>query len=359
MNIKLVITLFLTLLSTFSAAISLAAPPATVVAQLASLSKTNNTLTYIKSAHLSGTGDLLKVNIMNGQILKRISFNVDRKLSPFAATPDGFKFLAKSASGIAVIHNGTGKTLRTLPYPDGTRDWSITPVLSSNTVYLAIASKTQHIYFIHTGTGKILRHIDLNKLSDTNKSTVISAMGFSPDNKTFAYQTETNLKSTLHIYDINNQRELASIQLADTTKYDSVHTNRNVLKFNGIGTQLISYTSGSANQNIQLIDLNSHTTQILNLGKFTFAGFAKNSRSIITINPIERIITQFDIQTGKRKKIPLAVHKMTGTPSGLTQSTDKSIIVMPFISQSKSNDSFLIIDSNTGNIIRTLNNNSQ
>ncbi|WP_299871473.1 hypothetical protein [uncultured Cocleimonas sp.] len=359
MKIKLT-TLLVILLASFITTQSFAVSHNPAMAQLLSFTKSNGTLSYIKTTNLSGAGNLLKIDTRNGNIINNVSFYNNEKLETFAATPDGFKFLAKSAKGIAVIHNGTGKTLRTLPYPNGVRYWPITPVISYNTVYMAVPSTNHKIYFVHTGTGKILRTINL-AISPKNakNSTIITAMAFSPNSKVFAYQTQSNLKNTVHIYDINNQVELNAIPLTNAVKNNQTRMNQHALKFDGTGKQLISYTSSLPSNSVQLIDLNSQTVKTLKLGNFTFAGFSKNSRSIIAISPADRKITTADIQTGRLKNSGLGVHKISaalsnGVQSNITQSPDKSLIAVPFQSTTENKDGFLIIDSNSGNIIRNI-----
>jgi len=372
MKIKLT-TLLVILLSSFITTQSFAVSPNPAMAQLLSFTKSNGTLSYIKTANLSGAGNLLKIDTRNGNIINNVSFYNKEKLETFAATPDGFKFLAKSAKGIAVIHNGTGKTLRTLPYPNGVRDWPITPVISDNTVYMAVPSTNHKIYFVHTGTGKILRTISLTSslknspsisTKNAKNSTIITAMAFSPNSKVFAYQTQKNLKNTVHIYDINNQVELNAIPLADAARKSLAYKNQHVLKFDGTGKQLISYASSLPSNNMQLIDLISQTVKTLKLGNFTFAGFSKNSRSIIAISPADRKITTADIQTGRIKNSGLGAHKISAAlsngaqgnviKSNITQSPDKSLIAVPYQSTTENKDGFLIIDSNSGNIIRNI-----
>ncbi len=137
MSFKLTNVLLLTIFSfwvTQGVAQSPLPPPS---AHLFTLDKTNSTLSYL----IGGT--IVKINAKSGKLIKRIPIKSSEFYVPFVSTPDGYKLLVKSPKGIDVIHNGTGKILRTLSHPNNTQDWWIPPVISGDSVLMAIAAKEQ------------------------------------------------------------------------------------------------------------------------------------------------------------------------------------------------------------------------
>ncbi len=312
-------------------------------AHLFTLDKTNTTLSYLIGE------TIVKVNTKSGKLIKRIPIKLSEFYVPFASTPDGYKLLVKSPKGIDVIHNNTGKVLRTLPHPNNAQDWWIEPVISSNSVLMAIADKDQSkIYLVHTGSGKITRTIQVKNIS---KDTEVKAMAFSNNNRLIAYRTETKRKNTLHVYDINNNIETAAIPLAETRTSDIYGFYGNHIKFNKNGKQIISYSASMPYLGIQLIDLqNQHVTK-LKTGDFSFAAFSKDTKKITIVNFNQRLIRNYKLQTGQYEKTVFQVQPHTGFPTIAVQSNDGAQIILA----SSYGRNFIIIDSNTGRVIRTIN----
>ncbi len=137
-------------------------PPPSFVAQHSVFSRDGSQLIYVMN---NPHKEIIKQQARTGKIIKRTPFKLAVNSSLLTPTPDGFKLLAAHAKGIDVIHNGTGKVLRTLPHPSGRYDWKGQTIKqNSDGSLLAIPSlrnAAPKIYLIHTGSGKIIRTISL------------------------------------------------------------------------------------------------------------------------------------------------------------------------------------------------------
>ena len=136
-------------------------PLPSYAAQYSVFSGDGSQLIYVSAM---GT-EIIKIQVKTEKIIKRIPFKLTTGSTLLAPTPDGFKLLAVHSKGIDVIHNGTGKVLRTLPHPSGQYDWRGSVIQqNSDGSLLAIPSmrnSSPKIYLIHTGSGKIIRQIKL------------------------------------------------------------------------------------------------------------------------------------------------------------------------------------------------------
>lgn len=331
-------------------------PPHSFSAKHMVFSKDNSQLTFLGVNPKSYKTEIVKMDTKKGIISKRIPLVLKNNPSVFAATPDGFKLLATSPQGISVIHNGTGKILRTLPYPSNVKDWRFIPVQSHDGVLLAIPSVSQNsgkILLIHTGSGKIIRTVDLLKGEKWIPHLKVGAIGFNHNRRILAYTTYAVNESTLHIYDINKQEELFKIDIREPNSfhYETIHFNKN-------GNKLT--ISAHNHKSIKLVDLPSKVVTKLNYPYSSFAGFTSDDNLII-VQPVETKITIRNLKTGKttnnliklESTNNLGVIRRYGWK--VTQSLDKSLLALPFTSSDfKKVDNILLIDAKTGRLLRHL-----
>ena len=153
---------------------------------------------------------LTAIDARTGKVLRKIDIKLPAKTLTIGATPDGFKLLYLSVKGLSVIHNGTGKVLRTLAHPRGYQAVYKRHLMAQNTngsliaiPYLKGGKAT--IFAIHTGSGKVINQLALPLSQQAKKP--IEAIAFSVNNRLLAYTRHSvdergRIGSTLHIYDL-------------------------------------------------------------------------------------------------------------------------------------------------------------
>ena len=314
-------------------------PLPSYTAQYSVFNRAGSQLIYVNSLG----NEIIKIQAKKGKIIKRIPLKLSAGSTLLAPTPDGFKLLSVHAKGIDVIHNGTGKILRTLSHPSGRYDWknSVSQQNSDGSL-LAIPSvrnSTPKIYLIHTGTGKVMRQI---KLSQQGK---IGSIGFSQNKRLLAYTQYRHKKSTLYLYDISQQKQLMSIKLIATSNpyQEMIHFNRN-------NKQLL--ISGINQKTITLVDINQQTLKQLPYAYSNFANFSADSKSLLIIQPHKNTLTLRNIATGKQQIHRLSTNK-TDYFSIVIQNSNKTLIALPKRNtKRKETNAFLWIDARTGRVFR-------
>ena len=331
-----------------SSILSAKTPPPSFAAQHSVFSRDGSQLIYvINNPHK----EIVKQQARTGKIIKRTPFKLAANSTLLAPTPDGFKLLAAHAKGIDVIHNGTGKVLRTLPHPSGRYDWKGQTIKqNSDGSLLAISSlrnATPKIYLIHTGSGKIIRTISLIQQGKRwNPYSSIGSFGFSDNKRLLAYMLYSNGKPTLHLYDISRQKALMSIDIpligyADTT-YEMIH-------FNQSNTKIII---SSVNQKtIKLVDIAKKTVSQLNYPYASFASFNIDNKSLLIVQPRRKLLTFKNLSTGKQQQHKLPDIKK-GYISNVIQSSNKAWLALPIRSNlRKKAKQFLLINARTGKVL--------
>ncbi len=311
-------------------------------ARFAVFSKNNDQIIYLNTKN-----QIVKISTRTGQLLKNIPLN-HYNVHPFAATPDGFKLLAYSPVGIEVIHNGTGKILRTLPYPPSAKEWIIHSVQNHSGVLLAIPFykpffKGYHL--IHTGSGKRLHTIDITKFYPKGQRIDPEGFGFSQDRHTVAFAIRSNGKNTLHLYDIFKNIETARIKLPNVAL-----GYNDKLKFSKNGKKIL--INAQYNKACLLVDTESKTVTLYPSEQYSFAGFTGNDQNLILTHTDKNKISLINLQSGKTtfSKLDLK-HTFSGV-----QSADRSLIALaPRDFNPETPGHFLLIDANTGKLIRQLN----
>lgn len=327
-------------------------PPSIFSAQYLIFSKDKSQLIFLSSKNNPQKAEIIKISTNNGKTLKTVNIESISRLNPFSATPDGFKILANTQKGIAVIHNGTGKTLRTLPYPKPINKKGTSYRQSHDGVLLAIPSP-RIINIIHTGSGKNLYSIDITKFLDKKiNAPALRAMGFSPKRRYFAYITQSNRlkKSILTIYDIYKKTNVSQIDLAsrfyDTGKIHFSKNGQNIL---------INFFN---KKGLSLINIKSQSIKDIKSNYFSFTSFTPDDQNIIMVQPYANSIKLHSIKTGKSKTIAIKLHSKDGYYGfNSISSNDRSLLALPLkTSHFDKINQFLLINARTGKLLRQLKN---
>ncbi|HFC93511.1 MAG TPA: hypothetical protein ENJ51_11940 [Leucothrix mucor] len=346
---KNLLTLYILITGLLISSILSAKPsPPSFVAQHSVFSRDGSQLIYvINNPHK----EIIKQQLRTGKIIKRIPFKLAANASLLAPTPDGFKLLVAHAKGIDVIHNGTGKVLRTLPHPSGRYDWKGQAIKqNSDGSLLAIPSlrnATPKIYLIHTGSGKIIRTISLiQQDKHWNPYSSIGSFGFSHNKRLLAYTLYSNGKPTLHLYDISRQKALMSIDIPLTGYAD---TTDEMIHFNQNNTKII--ISGINQKTIKLVDIVKKTASQLNYSYASFTSFSLDNKSLLIVQPYKKQLTFRNLSTGKQQQLKLPAIKK-GYISNVIQSSNKVWLALPIWSNlRKEAKRFLLINTRTRKVL--------
>ncbi len=333
---KIIINIVFMISLMFTTLLDAKTPLPSYAAQYSVFSGDGSQLIYVNAM---GT-EIIKIQVKTEKIIKRIPFKLKTGSTLLAPTPDGFKLLAVHSKGIDVIHNGTGKVLRTLPHPSGQYDWRGGVIQqNSNGSLLAIPSMRNNsspkIYLIHTGSGKIIRQI---KLLQRGK---IGSIGFSPNKRLLAYTQYGHKKLTLYLYDISQQKQHMRMEIITTgdSYQEMIHFSRN-------NQQLV--LSGINQKTVKLIDIKQKTIKQLPYPYSSFTDFSADNKSLLIIQPHKNTLTLRNIATGKQQINRLSANK-TDYFATVIQARNKTLLALPKRNaKPKETASFLWIDARTG-----------
>lgn len=141
----------------------------------------------------------------------KLVFNPQKQLI-MGFTPDGFKLAVLGDNGLSILHNKTGKTLRTLPVPNlptpAVRYRPIQAISNkSGTQQLFKADRKDRLNVVHTGTGKLIAEVEL-------PSRLYRASGMSEDGRLVAYLLRgDNTQHEFHLYDIYTKQAKATLYI--------------------------------------------------------------------------------------------------------------------------------------------------
>lgn len=316
-------------------------------------SKDKSQLIFINSSAYESEKTIVKMSTKNGSIVKSVPLKLGKQIAPFAATPDGFKFLATSPKGIAVIHNGTGKVLRTLPYPAKNRNFDPRQYQqSSDGVLLAIPAinpNSRKIHVVHTGSGKLQYTIDLLKGEKWTRYPTVRGIGFSPKRRFIAYVFQASRKSTLHVYDLYKRKETLRLKLSDT------NLDQGKIQFSKNGSTLIF--SSNRLKKVALINLKQQSIKMITTGYSDFTSFTSDDKSLLLIQPYKNRVLTINIKTGKTTINAVSFQSKEGYFDALNivQSADRSLLAMPIRATDHKNiNQALLINGRNGQVLRQL-----
>lgn len=132
-------------------------------------------------------------------------------------TPDGFKLAVLGDKGLSILHNKTGKTLRTLPVPNlptpAVRYRPIQAVTNlSGTQQVFKAYNKDLLNVIHTGSGKLIAEVEL-------PSRFYRASGMSENGRLVAYLMRgDNTQHEFHLYDVYTKQAKTTLYIPNDGK---------------------------------------------------------------------------------------------------------------------------------------------
>ncbi|MEZ5537877.1 MAG: hypothetical protein R3F02_19920 [Thiolinea sp.] len=186
------------------------------------ISPDNQRLVYARPA---GQQSMLirSIDTRTGNILSTARTDKPPHITFFGFTPDADKLLGfdSTTKGIPVIHNKTGKTLRTLPEPRTgyAKEYaSSQPVLSPDGSLLALVDERHSpeplAYLVNTGSKKLLHTIPLPK------PLLRHSVAFSHDGKTLFWLARTQDTMQLQRYHFYQQKALPPLSLSSAYQTD-------------------------------------------------------------------------------------------------------------------------------------------
>ena len=194
----------------------------TVGIQQIAYSKDSTQLLYISNRFGQGqrspTPVIRFIHSQSGMPMRstKLKLNPQKQLI-MGFTPDGFKLAVLEDKGLSILHNQTGKILRTLPIPNlptpATRYRPIQAITNaSGTQQVFKAHQKDELNVIHTGNGKLIATVEL-------PSRFYRASGISEDGRLVAYLLGGNSgQHDLHLYDVYTKQVKATLYIPASGK---------------------------------------------------------------------------------------------------------------------------------------------
>lgn len=158
------------------------------------------------------------IHSQSGKPMRSSTLSIDpQRQLVMGFTPDGFKLAVLEEKGLSILHNQTGKTLRTLKVPEmptpATRYRPRQAITNkSGTQQVFKADKKDELNVIHTGTGKLIATVDL-------PSRFYRASGISEDGRTVAYLMRgDNTQHEFHTYDVYSKKAKTTLYIPNYGK---------------------------------------------------------------------------------------------------------------------------------------------
>ncbi len=300
------------------------------------------------------------IDTRTGKVLRKIDIKLPPKALMIGATPDGFKLLYLGVKGLSVIHNGTGKVLRTLAHPRGYQAIYKRHLMAQNTNGSLIAipySKAGKItlFMMHTGSGKIINQLPLPASRDAKNP--IEAIAFSVNNRLIAYTRHSRDEkgragSTLHIYDLYAKKELQATFLLNHRYKNPTGQNQspsNRIQFSQKGQKIVL----SFHNKVTLFDRKTASFKDYPAYQSDAVFSANNQWVIYKSKGADSELMTINVRSGKTQKA-LAHDAMRKQSRFLVQSADKRLIALSYIKQKSKTASFLLFNGQTGAFMRLL-----
>jgi len=194
----------------------------TVGIQQIAFSKDSSQLLYISNRSGQGLRSpkpvIRFIHSQSGMPMRSTALSINpQKQLLMGFTPDGFKLAMLDDKGLSILHNQTGKTLRTLPVPNlptpAVRYRPIQAVTNaSGTQQLFKATGKDLLDIVHTGTGKLIAQVQL-------PSRNYRASGMSKDGRIIAYLMRSdNTQYEFHLYDIYAKKVKTTLYIPNNGK---------------------------------------------------------------------------------------------------------------------------------------------
>lgn len=293
------------------------------------------------------------IAIGNGKTLSKAYTPYQPTPNPLGFTPDADKLLAitPAQTGIAVIHNKTGKTLRVIPEPRAAyikryaRNLS-RPVLSPDGSLLALSDTHAHntrplAHLMNTGSTKRLHTIPLSA------HTMPYSLNFSHDGKSVLWLeavANSTMPRLVHRYNFYQKKALPPIPLQTTDAHrNQLHPSpdgRHVLLYSGDGIDILDLTTGK--------ERTTYTSQ--NNDSVSFAAFISPHQygALLQTNNGAKWIT-VNIQTQQKKQFNLPVAQPLGS---IALSKNRRQLAISSVTFPNYSEKIFLFDTYNGKLIR-------
>jgi WD40 repeat protein len=237
----------------------------------------------------------LTVNTVDAKTGKEVASqqlsSVGQKLLGF--TPDGFKTAVLEPKGLSILHNKTGKVLRTLKVPSlpWPNQYAATQAITnkSGTAQLFHTANKRALNVIHTGNGRVLAELKL-------PAGTLRGMGISQDGRTISYVIDTSkTESGLYLYDTYQKKVTKRLGLPKLIgQYSAINT----ITFSPKGKYIVVQNT--------LVELATSEITTVSLNRLnTPAVFTPNERFLL-INPSNNNqLLRVDLRSKQKKGVNL------------------------------------------------------
>ncbi|PWQ97912.1 WD40 repeat domain-containing protein [Leucothrix arctica] len=265
-------------------------PPVSI--QQVAFSNDSSQVLYLSNYSTAKATTINFVSLKTGETTVTTPLSVKSRIMGF--TPDGFKTAVLEPKGLSILHNKTGKVLRTLKVPSlpWPNQYVAGPAITnkSGTAQLFHSANKRVLSVVHTGNGRVLAAIKL-------PTGTLSAMGISQNGRTVAYiQTMSAAKSQLHLYDTYQKKVTKILDLATQSGQTF---NVDTISFGAKGKYLLVGTN--------LVDLTTDgITKITRSDDTVPATFTPNGRFLLVSFGNNQLL-RYDLSSKQKKGISLSL----------------------------------------------------
>ena len=353
-NLPRMSTVLFTCALTWIAAVTPAQANTVGIEQIA-FSKNSSQILYITNRFREGLRSpkpvIRFIHSQSGMPMSSTKLSIDpQRQLIMGFTPDGFKLAMLEEKGLSIIHNQTGKTLRTLPVPNLPNPaihyrplQAITNATGSQQVFKAY--RKDRLNVIHTGNGKVIGTMEL-------PSGLYRTHGISEDGRILVYlmQGENN-QNELHLYDIYTKRVLNTLYIPDIRKkpdYRPIVLSPDN-KFAVVESMLIDLSTSLEILPPEAVKLSIDPTSAIP------AIFTTNKRFLL-LPQNDNTMVRFDLKTKELHPIELKLPKHCKSASAYDVSPNGAWIVLGHQCKvgSENADLVSLLNAKTGQFIRNL-----
>ena len=271
-----------------------ARPQAPIAIQQVAFSNDSSQVLYLSNFSAAKASMVNFVSLKTGETTATTQLSVKTRIMGF--TPDGFKTAVLEPKGLSILHNKTGKVLRTLKVPSlpWPNQYAAGPAITnkSGTAQLFHSANKRMLNVVHTGNGRVLAAIKL-------PVGTLSAMGITQDGRTVAYVLDVSAaKRQLHLYDTYQKKVTKSLDLPKLIGSSF-----------GIGTISFSPKGKYALAGNSLVELATDSvTNITRNEDRTPATFTPNGRYLLVPMANSQLL-RYDLRSKQKKGISLGLPK--------------------------------------------------
>ncbi|RVU85751.1 WD40 repeat domain-containing protein [Leucothrix sargassi] len=276
-------------------------------------SNDSSQLLYLLNTNSGGKAVIKAVNAMTGEAQGTTLLSLNQRILGF--TPDGFKTAVLEPKGLSILHNKTGKVLRTLKVPplQWANQYAAKGAITnkSGTAQLFHSANKRVLSVVHTGNGRVLAQVTLTVGT-------LRAMGISQDGRHIAYvQDLASNQSQLHLYDTYQKKVIKRL---DITKLNGDLATLHTIVFSPKGDYVLVAD--------QLIAIASEqVTRIMRKADGAPAIFTPNGRFLLVSSGNGQLL-RYDLRSKQKHGINLGLPKGCGLSSASDISPNERFIAL-------------------------------